>query len=404
MTTYFTPLQPASIEKYLQEVDGLTTDDDSDDDDDAEEEEEEEEDDDDDEGGDYDDDDDDSLSSVSESSAGLCHHGEDDSATFGISFGALLEVKDRPGSGGAPGDGNRSMPNMQIDFDMSGVEMSEIDNRSLANFMVRMNSSSNVIYFQDASNDEKPQVPTDVNIAGGKKKPRLSATQDDLALTATDRAPNPHNLFLELIEGVTGIDLPDSYWETYFEGITEERVQAYTVETVKAVRSQDLKTLRAHLDQQGRTPLEACNKQGESIIHLACRRRNEALVRFMVEDAKVSVKVRDDWGKTPLHELCWNSRPRARSQFDSFRLLLKEAPELLFAKDKRGYTPLQYVPKDSWKDWQRFLNRYKKMIRCKVQLIGFVQSREKLRETMERANSTMTLLSNKSSFTKLSGK
>ena len=323
MTTHLVLMPPDSIEKFLHEVDDLDDDEDEDDDeDDSDDDENEEEDD------EEDDDDDDSLSSVSESSDHPfpddhdAKYGEDDNVSLGISLGALMDSKDAS-LGVAPGVGNRSMPDMQFDIDMSGIHMSEDDNRSLAALMTRMNSSKNLCYFQDAPDendkDDLQAVPAAVDIAGGKKKPRLQTSMDDLALTAADRAPNPHSLFLELIEGLTGIELPDSYWETYFDSVTEERMQAYAAETVKAVRNQDLKTLKEHLEQNGRAQLEACNKQGESIIHLACRRRNDALVRFLVQEAKVSLKVRDDWGKTPLHELCWNSRPKARAQFDTVR-------------------------------------------------------------------------------------
>ncbi|CAB9503607.1 ANK [Seminavis robusta] len=328
---------------------------------------------------------------------------DDDNVSLAVSLGALVNDTRR----GVDDASNRSLPLMQFEFDMGAgaARMSEDDNKSMKSFMMRMNSTNNLSYFQDAP-EKDGSVPVNVNVMTSL---RHQTSRDDLALTDTGRAPSPHSLFLDIIKGITGIDLPDTYWKNYFEEISDERVQAYSMETVRAARNQDVEALTRIYKEKGKGPLEACNKQGESIVHLACRRRNDALVSFLVGDAKVSLHVRDDWGKTPLHELCWNSRARSRGQFDSFRLLLKEAPELLFAKDSRGFTPLQYVPKESWKDWQRFLERYKKLIRCKVQLIGFVQSRTKLQETLERANSTMTLLSSKtrlsarSSLTKLSG-
>lgn len=120
------------------------------------------------------------------------------------------------------------------------------------------------------------------------------------------------------------------------------------------------------------------------------------MLRFLVTKAKVSLRVRDDWGKTPLHELCWNSRPNSSSQFESIRLVLQKEPELLFCKDRRGFTPLQYVPKDCWNDYKTFFERNKKLIRAQIQLVGFRQSRERMRDTLERANSTLTLLSGNS--------
>ena len=82
-----------------------------------------------------------------------------------------------------------------------------------------------------------------------------------------------------------------------------------------------------------------------------------------------------------------------KEQFDSVKLIIRYAPELLFVQDKRGFTPLNYVPKDSWKDWRRFLERYRKLIRCKAQLITFQQSRANLQATLQKAQSAMSLLS-----------
>lgn len=37
------------------------------------------------------------------------------------------------------------------------------------------------------------------------------------------------------------------------------------------------------------------------------------------------------------------------------QLLLVECPDLLLIKDKRGFSPLNYVPRDSYRAWNEFL-------------------------------------------------
>jgi ankyrin repeat protein len=73
---------------------------------------------------------------------------------------------------------------------------------------------------------------------------------------------------------------------------TEKAVAAYDATIVNAVRSANLDALRsAHKES-----LNAGNRFGESLLHMACRRGNVEVVRYMVEEAKVNVHVRDDYG------------------------------------------------------------------------------------------------------------
>ena len=130
---------------------------------------------------------------------------------------------------------------------------------------------------------------------------------------------------------------------------TEKAVAAYDATIVNAVRSANLDALRAAHKES----LNACNQFGESLLHMACRRGNVDVVRYMVEEAKVNVHVRDDYGRTVLHDATWTARPNK----DVMEVLLKAVtPEMLLAQDVRGHTPFDYARKEHWAEWVTFLS------------------------------------------------
>jgi hypothetical protein len=125
-----------------------------------------------------------------------------------------------------------------------------------------------------------------------------------------------------------------------------EFIDAYDMEAVKAIRCGDVVNLRRMLDE-GQS-FNACNKFGESLIHMACRRGGLDVVYFLMNDAQVNIDVRDDFGRTPLHDACWTTKPN----FDLMDLLLKQAPpDLLVVQDIRGHTPFHYARREHWSEW-----------------------------------------------------
>mmetsp|Transcript_8165 Transcript_8165/g.17328 ORF Transcript_8165/g.17328 Transcript_8165/m.17328 type:complete len:133 (+) Transcript_8165:180-578(+) len=81
------------------------------------------------------------------------------------------------------------------------------------------------------------------------------------------------------------------------------RLDHYTLPVVNAIRSNDVVALQ-QMWEQG-TCFEACNNQGESLLHLACRRSNLATIQFLVETAQVQMDVCDDLGRSIFHHVCW---------------------------------------------------------------------------------------------------
>jgi len=142
----------------------------------------------------------------------------------------------------------------------------------------------------------------------------------------------------------------------FFREITKENIKAYTIEVLTAVRTNDIKALK-RFHSEGHC-MQCCNKFGESILHLACRRGYTGIVQFLVEDASISVNIRDDYGRTPFHDACWVTS----TDFDLIDLLLQKSPDLLFIKDNRGFSPLHYVKSGNYKEWSDFLIERKDMI------------------------------------------
>ncbi|CAB9509966.1 ANK [Seminavis robusta] len=322
--------------------------------------------------------------------------------------------------------------------------MQQAQDRSQRFLLHRMSSTKATSYVQDkpSTNANIPQIPpfagngaTTVvhnsnNDTGNESSNdatiiRRRSTGDLLDESSKQNPQSPQECLQELLRGVSSpVEfLTTEYWDKqYFCAITPARMQRYHAKVARAVRGQDIETLRT-IVKGNASPniLDACNSQGESLVHLACRRRNTDLLKFLVHEAGVSVRVRDDWGKSPLHEQCWNGRPsfskgkllsnqaeattgalptspyyyyhptnpESNSYFDAVKLLIDLAPELLFARDRRGFVPFQYIPKDSWPEWNTFLAQHRVWIRCKVQFIGYARSRDKLKKTLELAEATL---------------
>jgi Ankyrin repeats (3 copies) len=155
-------------------------------------------------------------------------------------------------------------------------------------------------------------------------------------------------------------DLKLSSLSVLFVKPNKAQIDAYCIDTIKAVRSGNVNQLRA-LHASG-VSFDCCNQFGESLISMVCRKGNTEMVRFLVQEAKVSLLLCDDFGRTVLHDACWTVNPA----FDVMELLLQEVPELLFVKDVRGHTPLHYVRKCHWEEWTSFLRDKKDLLRPKL--------------------------------------
>jgi len=129
---------------------------------------------------------------------------------------------------------------------------------------------------------------------------------------------------------------------------TDEEIAAYPP-TAMLVRNYDLAGLQ--MAHRSGTRLQTANKFGESLLHIACRRGYDDVARYLLDEAGVTAWVRDDYGRTPCHDACWTAKPN----LELMDLLVKRCPEMLLMSDKRGSTPLDYVRRDNWDVWRKFL-------------------------------------------------
>jgi hypothetical protein len=159
----------------------------------------------------------------------------------------------------------------------------------------------------------------------------------------------PFDILKEILEeqGVPAQTRPAQSLQDFW---VPRNIVGYTKELTDAVRNNDLATIR-QLHESKSHNLQCCNKFGESIVHTAARRGTCDILRYMVQIAGVSVRVCCDSGRNPLHDACWTASPN----FESVAFLLKECPDFLLLADMRGFTPLQYCPKDTWEEWAVFL-------------------------------------------------
>ena len=144
--------------------------------------------------------------------------------------------------------------------------------------------------------------------------------------------------------------------ESQFITPTSIQIQNYSNDVVSAVRSSNLSELQSIYNQYGKVALDTCNKFGESILHIACRRSSISIVSYLINIVQINPSIKDDYGRNPLHDACWRSVP----EYDIVELLLEKEYRLMYSKDVRGHLPFQYARKEHWNDWINWLDTKKK--------------------------------------------
>lgn len=146
-------------------------------------------------------------------------------------------------------------------------------------------------------------------------------------------------------------------------GDIEELMENYDMEKVTAIRENNLEKLRSILDNGG--CFDACNRNRESLLHLACRRANIDVVKFLVDEAHVKVEVQDDLGRSVLHDICWRPLP----DFELMEYIMRKVPpSFLLTEDRRGHTCFDYCRKLDWSKWTGFLRVHARSIQRRAAL------------------------------------
>lgn len=133
---------------------------------------------------------------------------------------------------------------------------------------------------------------------------------------------------------------------------TPDQIAAYDMDLVRSVRSGQLERI-VEIHSAGKN-LDACNRFGESILHMACRRGNREILQFLL-DCGLVVERSDDFGRTPFHDACWTPSP----SLEVATMLLENNRYLVNIQDSRKSLPLNYVHEEHFGIWCDFLNRQK---------------------------------------------
>lgn len=175
------------------------------------------------------------------------------------------------------------------------------------------------------------------------------------ALSAAFAVMSPQQCLERLLEqrGYT-VRYYDTLKTAYYNEPTPYQVASYGTHIVDVVKKGNLTALDALLGV-GLSP-NACNTHGESLVHLVCRLGHFEMLQDMI-DHGCKVQVSDDQGKTPLHDICWQTtRGSEKPSMDAVGMLLEQDnAHMLFLRDRHGHTPLAYTQKQHWIRWIRFL-------------------------------------------------
>jgi hypothetical protein len=151
-----------------------------------------------------------------------------------------------------------------------------------------------------------------------------------------------------------------SYEKNRLQTPTLKMVQSYLPRILNIVRCGDLKGLEQAYNDG--VTIQCCNRFGESLLHLACRRSHTNIVRFLLEHSQKELPnmlhLRDDYQRTPLHDACWTAEPN----FELVDLLLRYAPEQIVMEDVRGNTPFDYVRPADYGMWLKFIWERKSLL------------------------------------------
>lgn len=138
----------------------------------------------------------------------------------------------------------------------------------------------------------------------------------------------------------------------------------YNHDAAKAIRSSDLQALRELLE--GGATFDGCNRNGESLLHLACRRCDDMdIIKFLIFEAEIPLDIRDSLGRTVLHDVCW--KPQADFELMDF-LIGQIHPSLLIAEDMRGHTPFDYARRSDHTQWNQYITKKRELIELRIAL------------------------------------
>lgn len=203
---------------------------------------------------------------------------------------------------------------------------------------------------------ESPETTAKKLTVHAKDMPLLPIVTDAKIPDPKESKAEPDEYLKELVKAMFGVDVKVrnglDLGEEYFKPITEAQQAAYTMEVLTPARENDVKTLKELVAAKGPQVVNCVNRFGESLLNLACRRGFTEVAEFLLSDEiSLDVRLKDDFGRTPLHDTCWHPKP----QQDICSWLIQRDPSLLLVTDKRGNTPFMYARAEDFPTWRQFL-------------------------------------------------
>ena len=121
--------------------------------------------------------------------------------------------------------------------------------------------------------------------------------------------------------------------------IKQHEIQSYSKDLLTAISANNIPFLKDLCDKQKH--ILACNRFGESTLHIAARKAFPQIVQLIMKSELKSESplTIDDYGRSPLSDALWAITPC----FSIIEQLLDYSIDLLYLTDVRGCTPLGYL-------------------------------------------------------------
>ena len=174
--------------------------------------------------------------------------------------------------------------------------------------------------------------------------------------------------------------LADEMSRAKFREPTRAEVAGYTIPLLVLVQ-----TCTDPVVEMKNSFIRSRNKFGVTLLHKSLRYPNWKSGRYLIERDVDLCGSKDDLGRLPLHDACWNEE----IDFEIIDLLLRYDPSSLLCPDNRGHTPLCYAPRQAWAAWAAFFERRQEFfaqafsddpkIRAKFALVASLESAKRRR-------------------------
>lgn len=205
-------------------------------------------------------------------------------------------------------------------------------------------------------------IDTNQTLLGAAPAPAAADGTQTKTATSDESTENPSVYVRDILSNISSRKRKRS------QVPSQEMVDNYDMKKVTAIRSNDVAKLREMLDDG--ESFDACNRNGETLLHLACRRSNLETVKFLIDEARVKADAHDDLGRNVFHDTCWRASPCPEMMGILVRLL---SPELLLAEDARGHTCFDYARQQDWGQWIAFLQQVSPLLRRRAALVEAIQ-------------------------------